>query len=87
MKLTGTGDPSATIDIKKNYAPAGYGWRIDNIDFTYSSAVHNIGILGITYGVIDNCTFTGGNFSVFIYVYAYAQNDAAPYGGASWNCP
>lgn len=80
------------IRIQKSYAPAGYGWRIDHIEFVLDAlsgdkAQFGISINGITNGVIDNCIFTALKHTCLIHVYANVQSEEPLKGIAAWSIP
>jgi hypothetical protein len=67
MTFQGTNSDVDLIDITSYYATSAIkGWRIDHVRFNYSTdQVHYIGIRGVSWGLIDHCTFDAvGNIGV-----------------------
>lgn len=71
-----------------------YGWQIDHIAFNEgSNATISVYTLGVNWGLIDNCTFTGSHpgadsydISVRSYYY-YEQTNSKYLGSYDWSLP
>jgi len=76
-----------------SYPTVTSGWRIDHCEFSYPGCTQNIAvyITGTTWGLIDNCSFSGaGNaifYAGFMNYYNEYQSTNPGMGGYSWSLP
>jgi hypothetical protein len=91
MSISGTltsGNSVILVDSSSYTFPV-YGWRIDNLAINYSNSYADfIGVLGISWGLIDHCRFSGssksGNAVIVIEVQAYYNSEWNSTSGAAW---
>lgn len=90
------GYATAYIHVMNNSTTVRNGWRIDNIRFNSTfngtaNANHPIQIIGLTWGVIDHCTFDANgdaeqSISHYAYVYPSAEVVSDSCSNAASNC-
>ena len=82
-----------TLDTTDTSTPL-RGWRIDHVRFqgTTETSSHAILVNGISYGLVDHCTFDGGGSYLGVHLASYTQSDYNNYptylaGREAWSIP
>jgi microcompartment protein CcmK/EutM len=82
-----SGDEVISISsLNSNNSTPIMGWRVDHLSIDISSvAAHGVFVYGITWGLIDHFTFTGGTGSIGVILYSYLNRETTNTAGAtSW---